>query len=295
MKLTIKDTLIQSSRLVFYNAKFVVLLWITNSAFALLTSVVIYTLLENSLSHSIISDQLNKQFDYFWYVQFQNLNKIQFEQIPLLIYIVVVIYTLIQTFYLGGLISVFNNYEKNHMVDFFYGGVKYFFRFFKVVLVSTLLYGLGFILNDNLGNMISYFFRNSENVLAEFVIRSLRYSFLIFLIGIISIVSDYTKVALAIDDKHNILNYISKSARFIYDNFRVIFSTFFIIALIGAGGAILYNAIVYFLPRTPYYFLAIAFILQQILVIFRLLIRMYFYSSEVMLYKDLSAEIINKQ
>ncbi|MGK9476014.1 hypothetical protein [Melioribacter sp. OK-6-Me] len=294
MKLTVKDALIQAFRLVFYNIKFVILLWITNSAFALLTSVVIFNLLENSLSHSIISDQLNQQFDYFWFIQFQNLNKTQFEQIPMLIYIVVIIYTLIQTFYLGGLISVFNTNEKNHMVDFFYGGVKYFFRFFKVLLISTLLYALTFIFNDSLGKVISYFFRNSENVMAEFLIRSLRYSFLIFLIGIISIISDYTKVSLALNDKYEIFKYIFKAAHFIYKNFRVIFIVFFIIAFIGAGGALLYNVIVYFMPRTPYYFLAIAFLLQQILVIFRLLIRMYFYASEVLLYKDLSAEVINK-
>ena len=47
-----------------------------------------------------------------------------------------------------------------------------------------------------------------------------------------------------------------------------------------------------FIPRTPFYFLIVSFILQQMLIIFRLFIRMYFCATEVNLYKDLSADVI---
>lgn len=288
----IKKILLLSVRAVFYNIKFVILFWLTNSILAAVLSIPIYNLLWNNLSTSILSDKLNTSFDYFWFLQFRNLYDTTLNQIPLAIYSVVIIYTIIQTFYLGGLISIFNQLKKNHFVDFFYGGVRYFFRFFKVLLISLIFYLIAFKINDILGVLISWSFRNSENAAAEFIIRSLRYILLIFFIGIISLISDYSKVSLALKDKYKVINEIYSVINFIKSNFNIVFIVFLIVASFGALGAVIYNIIVLELPRTPYYFLGLSFILQQMLIIFRLLIRMLFCSSEVTLYKDLSAEII---
>ena len=75
-------------------------------------------------------------------------------------------------------------------------------------------------------------------------------------------------------------------------DFQKIFTIFFLVAVLGAVGALLYNVFGLTISRLPYYFLLLPFILQQMLIIFRLNIRMLFCSTEVILYKDLSAEII---
>ncbi len=291
MTVSIKDFILHGVRTVFHNSKFVVLLWVINAISALVLSVPIYQLLIDSLGHSLYSDKLAIDFDLMWFAQFQNIYKIHIDQIPLNIYFVVGIYTIMQTFFLGGLISVFNYPQKNHIVDFFFGGVKYFYRFVKILVATLFLYAAAFIANDLLGDLIGWAYSNSESVMGDFVIRSLRYIFLIFVIGVISIIADYSKVSLGVKDSYKIFREIYSAIIFIKKNFLKVFTVFLFVAILGALGAIFYNLLNRFIPRTPYYYLVIIFILQQMLIIFRLYIRMLFCATEVFLFKDLSAEV----
>ncbi len=292
---SIKNILINGSRSVFHNFRIVFLMWFLNAASAIVLTVPLYNLLLINLSHSNISDRLTKEFDYFWFLQFSHLYEIQLDQIPITIYAVVVIYTIIQTFFLAGIIAIFNNPPKNHLVDFFYGGVKYFFRFFKVLFYSLVLFIIIFFIYDKLGNLITNIFSNSENELFEFILKSLRYVFLIFMIGCVTMISDYTKVSLAVNDNLNVHKEIIPVIKFLKNNFSQAFTVFIIVAILGAIGILIYNIIGKFIPRMPAYFLVITFVLQQLLIIFRLLIRMLFCSTEVLIYKDISAEEISAE
>ena len=289
---SIKHILIHGVRSVFHNVKFVVLMWAMNAASALVLSLQFYNILLYNIVTSLTSYLLSHSFDYFWYLQFRNLYSVQLDQLPLSIYFAVGIYALIQTFFLGGLISVFHTPEKNHTVDFFFGGVRYFLRFVKVLLISLLFFAAAFNINDYIGELITWLLKNSENVTADFFSKFIRYVLMIFFIGIVTIISDYSKISLAVRDKTQILREIYYAVVFLKNNFNKVFVTFLIVAIIGALGAVVYNVIGRFIPRTPFYFLILIFILQQMLIIFRLLVRMLFYSTQVSLFKDLSADTI---
>lgn len=279
----------------FKNFKFIVLLWFSNAALAFVLAVPIYALLIDNLQHSVLSDQLAVQFDYLWFIQFISIYKNTISHLPLLTYTIVVIYLIIQSFYLGGMISVLNNIEKNHISDFFYGGVKYFFRFIKVLLIALIFIALAFIINDLIGDLIEYLFRDYDYQLTDFILRSLRYLLLILLLGIVFIISDYTRLEIAITDNSKVFSSIYNAVILIKNNFSLIFIVFLIIAVLGAIGAVIYNIVEIFVPSEPYPFLILSFILQQLLIIFRLLIRMLFVSTEIIIYKDLSADFINAE
>jgi len=292
MIVTINNTLVQGIRTVFHNTKLVILMWAFNAATAFVLTVPIYNLLIINLSNSVISDKLMLNFDYMWFLQFRHLYQVQLDQIPLSIYALVAIYTLLQTFFLGGMVSVFNSPDKNHLVDFFYGGVRYFSRFVKVLFISLLFFALAFKIYDWIGDLITLGYQDSENVWMDFILKSIRYVLLIFLIGVVTLLSDYSKVSLAIRDRTNFFKEFYHAVIFIKNNFTKVFTIFLIVAVIGAIGVLIYNIIGKVIPRTPYYFFILTFVLQQMLIIFRLLIRMLFCSTEVILYKDLSAEEI---
>lgn len=289
------NILYQSMRLVFRNFKLVFLLWGLNFLFAFVLAVPIYILLANNLGHSAISEELMRGFDYVWYIQFRNIYENSIEHLPLLLYAMVGIYVLIQTFFLGGLIAVFSSPKKNHIVDFFYGGVKYWLRFMKIVLVSLIFFASAFLINDLLGDAITWIFYRNENLWADFILRSMRYIILIFLIGVVTMISDFTKVYMALEDEQKLLPSIKATIFFIKQNFNIVFSVFLFVALIGAAGSVIYNLLGSTIPRVPFYFLIISFVLQQMLIIFRLLVRMLFTSSEVLLYKDLSADYVSAE
>jgi len=292
VKISYKEIFVLGIRPVIYNWKFVILFWVTNAAISFVLSTPIYYLLIDNLNHSLMSDKLALGFDYTWYIQLRVLYEHNINEIPFMMYIAVLFFVVVQTFYTGGLISVFNTPKKNHIVDFFYGSVKYWYRFIKVVLISIILYSLAFWVNGLLGDLLIYIFKNSENEWAEFALRSLRYILLAFLVGIISLISDYTKVCLAVKDSSEVIKGITSAFFFLKRNFYWVFTVYIIIAIIFSIGAILYNLLGSIIPRTPYYFLVVSFFMQQLLIIFRLFIRMYFYSTEVLIYKDLSAEIV---
>lgn len=290
MKMQIKNTLLNAIRSVFYNQKFVVLLWGTNSLLALVMTIPIVNLLYHDLGNSLMSDNLARGFDFIWFTQFMESYKLSLAQMPNLLWGVAFIYVITNAFYAGGLIAVFNSPKKNLFIDFFYGGVKYWLRFMKIVTISGVLYVLAFLLNYLFGKAIAYWFSGTESAMADFILRLLRYVILLFMIGVVSIISDYAKVFMALHDRHDVLSSVKDAALFIKGNFNLVFTVFFLVALLGGIGSILYNLIDLGIPRAPYYFLLLSFILQQMLVIFRLEIKMIFYSTEVSLAKELTAE-----
>ncbi len=290
----LKQIFAESGRLLFYNQKFTLLLWGTNIVLAFILSVSIFDLLTMDIGHSLMSDALAKGFDYVWLLQFYHNYRLELQQIPLLLYGITGIYILINTFFSGGLIAVFSHPQKNHWVDFFYGGVRYWYRFIKVFFVSAVFYAIVFLLYLYSGKISADFFKDVPSYLPAFLFRLLRYVLLLFFIGIITIISDYTKVALAVNNRLKVLEEIKQTTVFISKNFNIIFGVFFLIAFLGAVGAILYNIFGLAIPRSPFYFLAATFLLQQILIIFRVNIRMFFYATEVNLCRDLRAEVLEQ-
>lgn len=289
----IKGILNAGMRLVWKNHKFVYLFWGTNIVFGIILTLPLFYILNDNLQHSVMSDSLFFNLDYIWFVQIMHIYKSSIGVYPYLIYSVIGAYTLIQVFFLGGIISVMHNPAKNHYVDFFFGCVKYFYRFLKILVLSLFFYFAAFKINDYMGLLIEYLFKNQEQRLAEFILRAARYSLLIFLIGVVTMVSDYSKISAAIKDDSQIWPEIKNAIRFIKKNFPVVFTVFLIVASMGALGVIVYDLTANYLPKTTYLFFILSFILQQLLIIFRFLIRMYFYASQVFLFKDLNAQIIS--
>jgi hypothetical protein len=286
-------TIVQALRSNVYNYKFLFLFWGWNACLAFILSVPVYNALLENLNTSILNESLGSGFDYIWYVQFRYIFEANFNQLPFLIYSTLGVYLLVQEFFTGGLIAVFNNPKKNHIVDFFYGGVKYWVRMTQVFLISLVFFALAFKMSDICSNLITTWFINSENVVWEFLIRALKYVFLICFLGFVMMFSDYCKMNLAIKDHHKIVKAIFETALFIKKNFYIVGVTFLAVNIIGAIGALGYNLIEKQIPRSPYYFLILFFILQQMLIIFRLFIRMLFYSTGVYLFNELSAEEVS--
>ncbi len=293
LKKFIKNILFQGSRLVFANLKFITLFFLINVAFAIALSLPLFSTLRDNLLHSSINERLSEGFDYLWFIQFRHLYKSALDEIPFIIYATVGIYVLIEVFLLGGLISVLINPKKNHFVDFFFGGVKYFYRFAKVMVASFLIYYIAVNMLEYIGILLSYLFAEKQDVLLEFILQALRYVILVAVIGTINMISDYTKIIIAVKDSDFVFKEIYHSLKFVYDNFSIVSLVYITIACIGVAGALSYNMIDSQLPRYPLYYLIISFIIQQFLIIFRLLIRMYFYSSEIVLFNDLNAQVIS--
>lgn len=293
--MSIRKILNTGFHLAFKNLKLLVLFWATNTIMAFVLSIPIYSLLIDNLGHSLYSDQLAVQFDYFWYVQFINIYSGTIAHLPMATYSIVILYIFIQNFYFGGMVAVFHMDKKNHISDFFYGGVRYWYRFAKVVAVAILFFVLAFQIYELFGNAGELFFTKQSDLKVDFLFKFSNYVLFIFLVGIVTIITDYSRVYLAIEDKVKIFKGIYSSIKFIRKNFKIAFLVFLIVAVIGAFGAVVYNIVETYVPREPFYFLILSFILQQMLIIFRLFVRMIFTATEVIIYKDFSADVVSPE
>lgn len=293
MNLSIKEILVNGSRLVFAHRKFVLLFWITNIVFAFALSLPLFSVLQHGLANSLINSNLSLGFDYLWYVQFRHIYRNSLDAIPILLYAFAGVYVLVQLFYLGGLLSVYTNSKKNHVVDFFYGSVKYFIRFLKIAVVVGALYFAAISINVLIDYGIKQIFLEKENAAVEFAVQIFRYLFFLLLISIINIISDYTKIAIVVIDSTKLFRSLYKSFQFIKKNFVKVMTVYFIMLVFVAIGATIYNVVDSFLPKKPVYFLLLTFLIQKLLIIFRVLIRMYFYSTELLIFTDGEAQTVS--
>lgn len=288
----IREILRGGWRLVIQNWFYVFLLWGTNIVLSLVITIPILAMLQDNLSHSLWSSKLALELDYFWLNQFEYSNINLFDKLPILFFSIVGINVLIQKVYQGGLIAVFNNPKKNHISDFFYSGVKFWYRFVKVSIIAIILLGIIFTFDSKLDSWIEYWTQDFNSVILDLIFRSVRYLILLFLIGIISILSEYTQIYLALNDSQKIRTALREILLFMRQRFFIVFTTYLIVSVFGALGAIVYNVVAISIPRSPFYYLILTFILQQMLIIFRLAITMLLYATEVYLFKDQDAEII---
>ncbi|MBU0473145.1 MAG: hypothetical protein KKF62_03160 [Bacteroidetes bacterium] len=290
----IREILRESWRLVLKNWFYIFLLWGTNIILSLVLTIPILSMLRDNLSHSLWSSKLAIQVDYFWLLQFQNSDHNMFNKLPILFFSIVGINLLIQKLYQGGLIAVLSNPKKNHISDFFYSGVKFWYRFIKVTLLAILILAIILLIDSKLDSGIEYLTKAFNSVLLDLIFRSIRYLILLFLIGAISIISEYTQIFLALKDSQKIGLAFKNIFQLMRKRFWIVFSTYLIVSIIGALGAIVYNIVAIYIPRSPFYFLILTFILQQMLIIFRLSITMLLYATEVYLFKDYDAEVITE-
>lgn len=285
----------KASRLTLQNTKYLLLLWFTNFALAFALTIPIYSLLRSDLAHSLLNSHFTGEFDYLWFLQFYSLNLRTIEALPGLLISVTVIYNLIQLFYSGGFISVLLNPGKNHWVDFFYGGVKYFYRFLKIFLLALVLYAGALGLNVALHSGVFYLSNRYGSPLLLLGINILRNVLFLFFICSVNLIIDYAKIATCATDETKIRVSFRNALRFIGQNFRISLIVYLLCGTLVVAAALTYNAIDSFLPKSTITLILLTFFFQQLLVIFRLIIKILFFSTEVVLYSELSADIISAE
>lgn len=283
----------RASRLTLENTKYLLLLWFTNFALAFALTYPIFSLLRIDLTRSLLNSHFTGEFDFMWFIQFYSLNQRSIEGLPGLLLTVTVIYNLIQLFYSGGFISVLLNPGKNHWVDFFYGGVKYFYRFFKIFLLAISLYIIALGLNVLLHSGVLYLSSRYGSPILILTFNITRNALFLFFICSVNLIVDYTKIATCATDETKVRVSFRTALRFINQNFRFALIIYLICGSMVLLAASTYNALDSFIPRSNTALIIVTFFFQQLLVIFRLLIKILFFSTEVVLYSESNADIIS--
>jgi hypothetical protein len=207
-----------------------------------------------------------------------------------LLTLLLIVYTLINTYLAGGFISTFAGDSHFTLKDFLSKGATYFGRFFRLFLLSLILFYLLFIVFDLCNRGIYGLTSNSPSEMTPFVYYMVRNALFFFLLGLFVMWFDYAKIRIVVDGRWSALGAFGTGVRFSFANFGKTFPLVLLLTIIGVVLMALFGIFEGLVPQTGYWTILVVFLLQQIYVFFRMWLKASFYATQTVLFSGLSME-----
>lgn len=190
------------------------------------------------------------------------------------------VYVLAWIFLSGGVIRRYQRDRVTSIAEFLADCGAYFFRFFRLALVTGLVYGMLF------GALHPLLFANLYPRLtagalepAAFAIRAGLYALFVLLLAAANIVFDYAKIRAVVEDRRSMVMALAASLRFIAAHPAGAIGVYLLNALLFGAGLAAYSSLAP--PGGGIGVMAwAAFAIGQIYIAGRLLVRLLFFGSE---------------
>jgi hypothetical protein len=261
-------------------ARMVIYLWLMNFVFSLIIITPVYILVNKEFSRSLLGDTMTEGFGLLWFADLAY----KYKDIPgaLAGWVLVpgIIFLFLYIFLNGGLIGrIADEREIVNFEKFFSDCGKYFFRFFRVFIISLFGYALVIIINKLIGSLFQIWTKNASSEWPLIISSNLKFLILLLLFSIVRMYFDYVKIRLVVEDsKRTILTLILNLA-FIGKRFIKAWFLYLLVGIIGLIVGLIYLGISRILPSSGYLVIAV-FIWQQIYIFSRMWVKLLFFSTE---------------
>jgi hypothetical protein len=214
-------------------------------------------------------------------------------QVGALFVVTGVCYLLLNTLLAGGVIGVFNSADGWFTMRKFWGEAgAYFWRFFRLTLISLIFYGVAF----GIYLLLRWPIENAADraIAFESVIykRWAAMALLALLFAFINMVFDYAKIGTVarIDRRsgNGMFRETFRAFRFAFRNFFSAFGLYLIIALVGLALFLVFNTLRWSVDQSSTGRVLLAILLGQIAIAGRMWTRLVFFAAEMHLYKKLA-------
>ncbi len=204
--------------------------------------------------------------------------------------LLLILYTLLSTYFAGGFISAYSQDSTMSLKEFLSMGAKYFGRFFRLLLISIILFYLLIVLTDFFNSGIIGMTANSPSEMTPFIWYMIRNVIFFFLLALFMMWFDYAKIRLVVDDRWSALGAFGTGVKFTFNNFGKTFPLVLLLTVLGLALMGLYGFLEHLIPQTGYWTILIVFFLEQLYMFFRVWIKALFYGTQTVLFQGLSAE-----
>ena len=266
--------------------KLVLYIWLINFIFSILMITPLYFLLRKEFSHSLMGDRIYQGFNLLWLGDLAYKYKDFYP--PLLGWLLIpgLFFLLLFVFLNGGLLGrIAAQEEKVNLSNFFADCGQYFFRFFRVFLLSLFGYFLVFVI---IFRGISPFFDLwTENASSEWPLiyaANIKFLLAILLFSIIRMFFDYVRVRLVVEDSKKTIKATILNLSFLGQRFFKAWFLYLLVGLVAVILGIIYLILGKFFPRIGV-FLIFFFIIQQLYLLSRMWTRLLFFSTEYHFFK----------
>ena len=269
----------------FKKHRLAVRLWAVNLIFSLFAVGPFFFLMLKHMSHSFSGEHALQKLDIFWLADFIY----RFMNVaPAVVgsaLLAVILYLLLAVFLNGGIIGCLNRPEsKTILADFFHDCGLYFWRFFRLFLLSIPVYLISLaiffpLLRATLG-IIS---RRATTEWPALIVSNLRFLALVLLLTIVVMFFDYVKIGLVTGSRKKVLKETWLTLKFIGKRFFKAWGLYLLAGLVFVALTLLYLEIARILPKNRPLLLLLVFIWQQIHILFRQWSKMLFFATEIKL------------
>ena len=300
-------------RLLTYHKKAIFFLYLANLVVAVFLLVPFMEIFDRSLGAGLYREQMVSSLDYDWYTLFRdrvtgfastfapwvmgagpfakNLETMldgELAEFPWEILSLGGLYVFLQTFLLAAAVGSFALDPKGTSTrEFFRNGATFFGRFFRLSVLALLTFWL--IDSWIIGPLTSLVDGIVEGALTDreaFYWNFSRYLLLLVIFMVVNMLFDYAKIKAAVEDRTSMVLSLFSGISFCKRYFLPAFSLYLVIAAVGVVGVLVYTGVEHLLPQQTWIPILLAIFWQQLYVIARLTIKLFFYTSQIRFFLD---------
>lgn len=200
------------------------------------------------------------------------------------------VYVLVSTFLSAGFIGTYAKSYRLSFQEFLMEGAKYFGKFFRLALLSLIVYVLLFeIVFDWWTSSIPSWTAQERSEMVPYVYYMVKNGVAILVLGLITLCFDYAKIRMVVDDRISALFAFWAGVKFVFTHFLSTVGLYIFLSLIGIILIVLYALVEGAIDQTGYWTIVFVFLIQQIYILARLGLKATFYASQTQLYQAKAA------
>ncbi|MBZ5536819.1 MAG: hypothetical protein LAO31_12770 [Acidobacteriia bacterium] len=265
------------------------LLWLMNALLAAVAALPVFGVLNAELKNSLMAASLADRFSLDFAGEFAFKYWDSLPSALILIAALGMVYVVLTLLTTGGTLAVFSCTERRFTAPVFFKGCgTYFWRFFRLLIVAAIFYGIFVVaLNGVLSSLVNKLTRPWTQQRLVLLVSWTRLLVVAFVFIVVNMVFDYAKVRLVIDEGRSAVMAALRSIKFVFRNFKKTLAVFVFCMLLGLLFIVIYNPLEHVLPQHTRRWIIVVFVLQQLFILARTYVRLTFFSSEVLLYESL--------
>jgi hypothetical protein len=209
-------------------------------------------------------------------------------QVGLLALVMGVSYLLITTLFTGGILEVLTSEDERFTMRRFWAGCgAYFWRFFRLTLISLVFYGVACLIFLLARWPIERAARQATEYESVVHKRWAVMLLLVLLVAFVNMVFDYARIGTVISDSRKMFGETIRATRFAWLHFWSAYALYILIAIVGIIIFLVFTLLRDSISQSSLLAVLVAIVVGQLAIASRIWTRLTFYAAELDLYKRL--------
>ena len=272
------------------NKRMVLVFYLANLFFSLMIMLPFRAVLNEFVGHSLMGAKLGGALDMDFLFEFFKHNRAALTSIAGLFFIVPAAYWLFVLFISGGAFAVFASGEKYTPPLFWGHAARYFGRFFRLFLWSLPVFAILFCLQFLVTGIERLVFGSDPYQYITYWGGWIKVGLRVISLLLFGLVFDYARIHTVTTDERRMRISLWEGIKFAFRNILQTFGLAFFLFIAGAIALVIYYPIADVLSAPNTIIIILLFVLQQLYIFFRTMLRLTLYSSQMHLYHSLSSD-----